>query len=143
MGEVWCAADAAILTSRNEGTPTVLIEAMAAGLPFIATAVGGVLDLAVGPTCLLPNNMGHRAQNGFLVERSVQALSFCVEQLADNPGMRKQMGAAGQLFVSERFSAERLVIEMSSLYRRLIQNCGKGTAALLECEQEAQEIESI
>ena len=143
MGEVWCAADAAILTSRNEGTPTVLIEAMAAGLPFIATAVGGVLDLAVGPTCLLPSNMGHRAQNGFLVERSVQALSFCVEQLADNPGMRKEMGAAGQLFVSERFSAERLVIEMSSLYRRLIQNCGKGTAAPIGCKQEAQEIESI
>jgi glycosyltransferase involved in cell wall biosynthesis len=140
MGEVWCAADAAILTSRNEGTPTVLIEAMAAGLPFIATAVGGVLDLAVGPKCSLPNGMGHRAQNGFLVERSVQALSFAVEQLVLNPGMRREMGAVGELYVSEKFSAERLAVEMTSLYGRLIQKSGKRRAPL-EREKEAQQMQ--
>ena len=47
MDQIWRAADAAILTSRNEGTPTALIEAMAAHLPFIATNVGAVQDLAV------------------------------------------------------------------------------------------------
>ena len=49
MKPIWAAADVVLLTSRNEGTPASLIEAMAAGKPFISTAVGGVLDLAKGP----------------------------------------------------------------------------------------------
>src|SRR5580704_3337604 len=46
MELIWSAADVALLTSRNEGTPTALIEAMAAGCPFVSTNVGAVGDLA-------------------------------------------------------------------------------------------------
>jgi len=40
--------DVAIQTSRNEGTPVALIQAMAAGRPFLSTAVGGVVDMTCG-----------------------------------------------------------------------------------------------
>jgi glycosyltransferase involved in cell wall biosynthesis len=46
MPELWAAADVGLVTSRNEGTPSALIEAMASGKPFVATTVGGVIDLA-------------------------------------------------------------------------------------------------
>src|SRR5262249_23000749 len=82
IDEIWAAADAALLTSRNEGTPTSLIEAMAAGLPFVATQVGGVQDLAVAPLEELPNGMGIRAANGFLTARTSEALLYCLEQIA-------------------------------------------------------------
>ena len=52
---IYAASDVFVLTSRNEGTPVTLIEAMAAGVPCVSTDVGGVADvitdLSVGVTC--------------------------------------------------------------------------------------------
>lgn len=119
MDQIWCAADAAILTSRNEGTPTALIEAMAAHLPFVATNVGGVQDLAVGIWLELANNMGHKADNGFLVNRTPEALFDCVERLVNDRAGAKEMGEIGHAFVRTQFSADRLVAEMATLYSAL------------------------
>lgn len=119
MDQIWCAADAAILTSRNEGTPTALIEAMAAHLPFVATNVGAVQDLAVKPLLELTEGMGHRAGNGFIVTRTPDALFHCVEQLVNDLAGSKEMGEIGHAFVSARFPANRLVADMIQLYREL------------------------
>jgi glycosyltransferase involved in cell wall biosynthesis len=117
MDQIWGAADAGLLTSRNEGTPTALIEAMATGLPFVSTDVGGVKDLAVEPMGPLPEGLGKWAGNGFLTARTEKAMSFCIEQLMEVPGMAAEMGAAGRAFVMERFASERLIKEMMDLYR--------------------------
>jgi len=119
MDKIWCAADAAILTSRNEGTPTALIEAMAARLPFVATNVGAVQDLAVGPVVALDNAMGERAANGFFVVRTSEALFHCIEELINNRFAARQMGEAGNAFVRRRFPADRLVADMTLLYDKL------------------------
>lgn len=120
MERIWSAADFALLTSRNEGTPITLIEAMATGLPFVATQVGGVPDLAVTPWQVLANEMGNQATNGFLTARTPDALLYAIEQIAKNPQMAQVMGSVGKAFVLEKFSVSRLVAEMNNLYQLLL-----------------------
>ena len=120
MEQIWSAADVALLTSRNEGTPTALIEAMAAGLPFVATHVGGVQDLAADPLQELPNGMGFRAANGFLNSRVPEVLLDCIEQIAKEPETAKKMASVGRAFALDRFSIQRLVEEMNLLYQTLL-----------------------
>jgi glycosyltransferase involved in cell wall biosynthesis len=124
MEKVWSAADASILTSRNEGTPTALIEAMAVGLPFVSTNVGAVADLAVGPLQELPAGMGCRAGNGFLTVRTRDALYYCIQVLISHPNDATNMGEEGQAFVTARFAADRLVGELTSLYLALLARKG-------------------
>ena len=121
METIWRASDAALLTSLNEGTPTALIEALAARVPFVATNVGGVQDVAVGELRSLPNQMGLQAGNGFLTARTAEALMYCLETLAGNPELGEQMGDAGYTFVTERFSTSRLMAELTALYQGLLQ----------------------
>jgi glycosyltransferase involved in cell wall biosynthesis len=120
MLQIWAAADVALLTSRAEGTPTALIEAMAAGRPFVATRVGAVPDLAVGHLTDLPNGAGQRAANGFLAQRSADALFACLKELAENPKNAEEMGAVARAFALEHFTADRLVEEMKLLYQLLL-----------------------
>jgi glycosyltransferase involved in cell wall biosynthesis len=120
IDQVWAAADVALLTSINEGTPTVLIEAMAAGIPFVATHVGSVQDLAVQPLLELPDQMGLQAANGFLAARTPEALLYCIEKLAADPQLAAGMASIGRAFALTRFAACRLVREMRFLYHSLL-----------------------
>ncbi|HLY97441.1 MAG TPA: glycosyltransferase [Candidatus Angelobacter sp.] len=120
MGPIWAAADLALLTSRNEGTPTALIEGMAAGLPFVSTDVGGVRDLAVGPLLELPDAPGWRAANGFLTPRTPGALLRCIQEIARTREMAREMGAVGRAFSLKKFSLHRQVEEISLLYNYLL-----------------------
>ncbi len=131
MTPVWRASDVALLTSRNEGTPTSLIEAMAAGLPFVATRVGGVQDLSAAPLRELPDDLGLEAANGFLTSRTPEALLYCVWQVANDPERARQMGRVGQALALDRFSAPRLLEDMSLLYRNLLSRKGKAPSPTL------------
>src|SRR6516162_7487819 len=81
MKPIWAAADISLLTSKNEGTPMSLIEAMAAGRPFIATEVGGVLDLGAPPFKSTMTGC-KQALNGFLTSRAPEAIVSCIQTLA-------------------------------------------------------------
>lgn len=121
LTQVYAGLDLVILTSLNEGTPVALIEAMASGLPFVSTRIGGVSDLMVGPTELIRDPDGRPLfsvfANGILVEPGeVEGFVAAVEYLLDRPTRMKQMGAAGRDFAKERFSKERLVSETERLY---------------------------
>jgi glycosyltransferase involved in cell wall biosynthesis len=120
MDRIWTAADVALLTSRNEGTPTALIEAMAAGVPFVATQVGGVPDLALSPVRELSNGMGYEAANGFMTTSNADALLFCIERIGGDPQLANKMGRAGRSFVLGKFSMERLVEDIQILYQSLL-----------------------
>jgi glycosyltransferase involved in cell wall biosynthesis len=102
------AADIAVLTSDNEGTPVALIEQAAAGRPAVATAVGGVGEIVIPST-------------GMLVPAGdVEAFARALVQLADDNERRDRMGLAAREHVRERFAAERLIADIESLYGELL-----------------------
>jgi glycosyltransferase involved in cell wall biosynthesis len=113
MPPVYAALDALVLPSLNEGTPVTAIEAMAAGVPVVATSVGGIPDLvADGRTGLL-------APSGDVV-----ALADHVVQVLTEPEQARALAVAGQQDVLSRFGVERLVQEMEALYTTLLEEKG-------------------
>jgi glycosyltransferase involved in cell wall biosynthesis len=108
IASVLAAGDLAVLSSANEGTPVALIEAAAAGLPLVATDVGGVRDVVVDGT-------------GELVAAGdAAALGAAVAALAADPERRRAAGAAAREHVLARYGAARLIAEVDALYRDLL-----------------------
>jgi glycosyltransferase involved in cell wall biosynthesis len=115
------ALDIVALTSRNEGTPLTLIEAMANARPVISTAVGGVVDLlgdSVSPDSGEPFKI---CQRGISVPPG-DALAFAagLEKLAANAALRRETGERGLQFVAGHYSKERLLRDIKSLYAELL-----------------------
>ena len=101
--------DVVALTSINEGTPVSLIEALAAGVPVVATAVGGVPDVVVD------------GETGCLVEAGdVKGLAEAIIELLRNPERAKEMGSAGREAVYPRFAAQTLIANVEGLYAELL-----------------------
>jgi glycosyltransferase involved in cell wall biosynthesis len=105
---VYADLDIVCLTSLNEGTPVSIIEAMAAGKAVIATDVGGVRDLF------------DNGANGILVrdDDSREFFSALVSIIRDGE-KKKAFGRNGREFVSKRYTKERLVKDIASLYSDL------------------------
>lgn len=119
--KIYTDLDIVCLTSLNEGTPLTLIEAMAAGRPFVATDVGGVRDLMVGESRLHPSGF-EIFSNGILTpSNNPFALSAALVFLAENPVQRQAMGRVGQQWATERYSSERLLQETEKLYSELLE----------------------
>ncbi len=102
---VYGGLDAVVLSSRNEGTPVALIEAMAAGRPVVATAVGGVPDIV------------EHGRTGLLVPpQDPQALASALAALAESADLRARMGTEGKT-TATRFDRARLLDDLEGLYR--------------------------
>jgi glycosyltransferase involved in cell wall biosynthesis len=103
---VYATIDVFALSSLNEGTPVAVIEAMAAAKAVVATRVGGVADIV------------DDERTGLLVPpQNPKALADAILRLAVAPDERLRMGAAGRQAVIARFSPERLVDDIDTLYR--------------------------
>jgi len=109
VADVCFASDVVMLTSDNEGTPVSLIEAQAAAVPVVSTAVGGVASaVRDGDTGLLA------------APDDPAALATAAAALLDDPARAAEMGRAGREHVREAFAMERLVDDIDDLYRRLL-----------------------
>ena len=104
---VYAATDVFLLTSRNEGTPVALIEALAAGCEAVATDVGGVRDVLGARAVDRAAPFGDAPRLAELVLRAIAA----------GPVGR---GDRRRADVVERFSLERLVADVERLYRELL-----------------------
>jgi len=106
---IYAASDVVVVTSRNEGTPVALIESMAAGVPGVGFAVGGVPDVILAPDL------------GVLVPAGdVKALAVAIQRLFDDDRGRAEMGARARASVVERFAVDRLAGDLAALYRELV-----------------------
>ena len=100
------AFDAFALSSETEGLPLVVLEAMAAGLPVVCTAVGGIPGVV------------QEGVTGRLVPVEVGALGAALAELAAHPDAARAMGQRGRALALERYSSERMVESYLSLYER-------------------------
>lgn len=125
---VYADLDCVCLTSRNEGTPVSLIEAMAAGRPVVATAVGGVADL-LGPVVERGEDYDI-TERGLLVQcsRTPRGIAAGIARVLSDPSLRARMGSAGRAFTKEHLTAERLLADMTRLYDQRMAHSGQHTA---------------
>jgi len=112
------AFDILALTSLNEGTPLTLIEGMANSRPVIATAVGGVVDLAGPPVSEID---GYAVcERGLLVKsEDVEAFARGLARLIEDEALRRELGKRGREFVLQHHSKERLVSDIAGLYQEM------------------------
>jgi glycosyltransferase involved in cell wall biosynthesis len=103
------ALDVFVLPSFHEGLPNAVLEAMAAGRPVVATAVGGT------PEAVLNDLTGLLVPPG-----DAPALSAALSALLADPGLRLRMGAAGRQRVAEHFSLDAVVRKTERLYASLL-----------------------
>jgi glycosyltransferase involved in cell wall biosynthesis len=109
LGVLYAAFDVFLLTSANEGAPVVVIEALAAGVPVVATDAGGTTSVVdAGETGLL-------APVG-----AVEELRANVERLRQDDALRTSLGELGARRMRERFSVERMVDDTERLYARIL-----------------------
>jgi glycosyltransferase involved in cell wall biosynthesis len=107
MASVYADLDVVALTSRNEGSPVALIEALASGRPVVSSAVGGVPEVVIdGVTGLtVPPSDPAAMANAILM------------LLRDRP-LGARLGAAGRRHVYPRYDSSRLVDDVKDLYLR-------------------------
>lgn len=109
------ALDVVALTSRNEGTPLTLIEAMANARAVIATRVGGVVDLLGGVVD------GEICERGLSIPASdVSAFAVGLNRLICDSDLRKNLGDKGFEFVQSKYRKERLLTDIKNLYDELL-----------------------
>jgi glycosyltransferase involved in cell wall biosynthesis len=104
------AADVLLHPSRIEAFPTVLLEAMAASVPIVATAVGGVPEIV------------RDGEGGRLVEPPPDQgrLLAALEPLLGDPVLRRRMGAAGRERFERNFTLDRWVEKTRSVYESVL-----------------------
>jgi glycosyltransferase involved in cell wall biosynthesis len=120
--EIYASLDVAALTSRNEGTPLSLIEAMATGKPVISTAVGGVVDLLGQPEERVVTDAGsfEIRERGIAVAPDDEAgfAAGLTRLLADEP-LRLRLAGRARAYVERSHTESRLVADIMRLYREV------------------------
>lgn len=109
VAELMQLMDVFVLPSLAEGISNTVLEAMATGLPVIATNVGGNPELI------------SEGENGLLVKvGDEQGLAEAIGELVDNPGLRAEMGKKGISQVKSIFNWQRAVNEYLGVYDELL-----------------------
>jgi len=108
VGALLNGADIFVHPSRSEGMPLSVIEAMRAGLPVIASEVGGLREMIAGGV------------DGELVpSEDPQALASQLERLLECPRERARLGSAARVSSDHRFGVDSMVEQYLQLYRAL------------------------
>ena len=104
-GNLLAAFDAFVLSSRTEGTPITLLEAMYANAPIVATSVGGVPDVVTSAHALL------------VAPEKPAMIAAALGEIAHNPSAAKQRGLLARERVMSAFAAEGWLAAVEEVYR--------------------------
>lgn len=117
VADLWQAADVAMLTSRSEGISVALLEAMATGVPVVATDVGGNREIV------------HQDVTGLLAPRGhPAAIAEALHRVLTNPELRRRLGQASRRRVIERFEKQTMHRAYARLYQDLSHALAPATA---------------
>jgi glycosyltransferase involved in cell wall biosynthesis len=113
IANVLASVDMLAIPSLFEGMPNVALEAMAAELPVVATAVGGTPEVVID------------GKTGLLVPpKNAEAITSAITRLLENPQLRKEMGRAGRRRVESEFSIHDSARKVKRLYLNLLRQKG-------------------
>jgi len=107
-------ADVLALPSHSEGSPNVLLEGMASGLPVVATAVGGVPEIAVNEKTAL-----------LVPPKDPQSFASALNRLSQEGEFARKLGRAAAVHVAQNFSPAVYVRSLLHVYRGLASEAGK------------------
>ena len=103
------AADIFALPTYHEGSPNVVREAMACGLPVVATRVGGVPEVV------------EDGESGILVDKKdVTSLVEAIRALINSPDMRKKMGKRGREIIEDNFTWNKNAKDLREIYEKVL-----------------------
>lgn len=102
-------SDVFLITSDREGTPNVILEAMASGLPIVATNVGGIPDIV------------QQGTTGYLADPDDEAgLIEALNRLIRKPALRAQIGERARTYVTAHHALDRLPDYLRALYAKVL-----------------------
>ncbi|HEX2700008.1 MAG TPA: glycosyltransferase, partial [Acidimicrobiales bacterium] len=111
--QLLAASDVVVQPSLVDALPTSLIHALAAGVPAIASDVGGIPEIVTPDTGIL------------VPPGDVDALAAAISQLAAEPGARRRMGAAALRRFDAEFDAERWMGRLRALYDEVLEETAR------------------
>jgi glycosyltransferase involved in cell wall biosynthesis len=114
------AAEISVLPTFYEGLPLTILEAMAAGLPTVASNVGGI-----------PDAIGHLVSGLLVPAGDPQRLAEAISSLLGDPAERRRMGTEARNAVLQRFTLERQVQMTEKMYLELLNGSGATDTSFL------------
>jgi glycosyltransferase involved in cell wall biosynthesis len=109
--EILSKAHVFVLTTNWEGLPISILEGMRAGLPVVASNVGGIAELV------------QDGQNGFLVPRfDAQSVRMALQRLVSDRALRERFGRASRTRYEADFTAQRMFDQMRSVYASVLRS---------------------
>lgn len=123
--------DLFLSTSRYEGLPNAIMEAMAYGVPIVATDIGGTNELIVD------------GETGLLARKDdVQGLAAQVIKILISPEYGEQLGVQAKAFVDRRFLITHIVKELENVYDELLNGAQKNKNTVIFANQAVQRVEA-
>jgi len=106
LGDLLAAFDLLVMPSRSEGLPYLLLEAMVAGTPIVATAVGGI-----------PEALTDGVTGTLVPARAPERLAEAVGAALRDPGAARARADAARRHAAEAFSLEAMLRAVDGVYR--------------------------
>ncbi len=104
--------DILVLPSLEEGFPTIVLEALASGVPIIATAVGGTVEV-----------IDHGITGLLVPPADVSSLSDSMQQLLKDETLKQQLAVNGRRLVTQKFRNDNELYEIRKLYEEALVSC--------------------